>query len=487
VPCVVSDFPDLAWPRVQVDMGDRAEKLLQLEMQFVAGVQAKLAQAQGHELAGDVFRLAHHDQTDQVKALMAARGMYDRRMLGRLPRNRRVVLHAYKRRWWWLGRKRLSVTVASVLSPAEQLIDQPEQAQEPATLSQLIEHVRSVVTDDRTPHLVAICSTTGFTDEARRARTVMPNVELVLVEPTDAGTWRLIDPTGQVGEGLCCLFDPENPNQKFQRVRREIESRSVDLLSGGLSADSVAARVELPRETVVLAFERAVREDRHLRVTNRDGQCILFRGPDVRQEATPMSMIERIRQLFARQGDEAKKIEVLTERRAGLAQRRDRIYTEIEQLERQEGRLKQEGAANTSQVVRRRLAAQLAQLRREITRQNTSANMLSQQINIINTHIHNLALIQQGQAAELPTAEEITEDAVRAEEMLEQVRADSDLVSSLETGTAAAVMSDEEKQILAEFDQAAKQQAEAGPQPEAAEPAAPAEPDKQKQPPEAEA
>ncbi len=470
-------------------MGDRAEKLLELEMQFIAGVQAKLTQAQGGELAGDAFRLAQHDQTDQVKGLMSARGLYDRSMLGRLPRNRRLVLHAY-RRWWWLGKKRLSVTVASVLSPVEQLLDQPEQDQEPATLSRLIKHVRSVVTDDRTPHLVAVCSTTGFTDEARRARTAMSNVTLVLVEPTDAGTWRVIDPTGQVGEVLCRLFDPEDPNQKFQRVRREIESRSADLLSGGLSADSVAARLELPREAVVLAFERAVREDRYLRVTNQDGQCILFRGPDVRQEATPMSMIERIRQLFARQGDEAKKIEVLTERRAGLAQRRDRIYAEIEQLEHQEGRLKQEGAANTSQVVRRRLAAQLAQLRREITRQNTSANMLSQQINIINTHIHNLTLIQQGQAAELPTAEEITEDAVRAEEMLEQVRADSDLVSSLEMGTAAAVMSDEEKQILEEFEQAAAQQAQAGPQPEAAEPAAPAEPsepEKQKQPPEAEA
>jgi len=467
-------------------MGDLAEEQLDLEMQFVAGVQGKLARAQGRELVGDVFRLAHHDQTDQVKALMAARGMYDRGVLGRLPRNRRVVLHAY-RRWWWLGRKRLGVTVASVLSPVEQLIDQSEQAQEPATLSQLVAYVRSVVTDDRTPHLVAVCSTTGFNDQARRARTDMPNVKLVLVEPTDAGTWRVIDPTGQVGEALCRLFDPEDPNQKLQRVRREIESRSVDLLSGGLSADSVAARLKLPRETVVLAFERAVREDRHLRVTNQGGECILFRGPDVRQEATSMSMIERIRQLFARQGDEGKKIEVLTERRAGLAQRRDHVYAQIEQLERQEGRLKQEGVANTSQVVRRRLASQLAQLRREITRQNTSANMLSQQINIINTHIHNLTLIQQGQAARLPTTEEITEDAVRAEEMLEQVRADSDLVSSLETGTAAAVTSDEEKQILEEFEQAAKQQAQAGAQPEAAEPAAPPEPDKQRQPPEAEA
>lgn len=105
--------------------------------------------------------------------------------------------------------------------------------------------------------------------------------------------------------------------------------------------------------------------------------------------------------------------------------------------------------------------------------------MLNQQINIINTHIHNLTLIQQGQAASLPTSEELTADAVRAEEMVEQLRADAELVSSLETDVAETVMSDEEKQILEEFAQAAQVQAETA----AAEPASPAAQTEQQQPP----
>jgi hypothetical protein len=115
--------------------------------------------------------------------------------------------------------------------------------------------------------------------------------------------------------------------------------------------------------------------------------------------------------------------------------------------------------------------------------------MLNQQINIISTHIQNLTLIRQGQAATLPSAEELTADAVRAEEMLEQLRAGSDLVSSLEAGVAEPMLSEQEKQILEEFERGAKVRAEApapepAPEPREAEPAEPA---KQKQPPEPQA
>jgi hypothetical protein len=48
--------------------------------------------------------------------------------------------------------------------------------------------------------------------------------------------------------------------------------------------------------------------------------------------------------------------------------------------------------------------------------------MLNQQINIIATDIHNLTLIQQGESASLPTTDELTENAVKAEEMLETLK-----------------------------------------------------------------
>jgi hypothetical protein len=166
-----------------------------------------------------------------------------------------------------------------------------------------------------------------------------------------------------------------------------------------------------------------------------------------------MNVIDRIKQLLSGDGDEKAKINVLAERRALLAQRRDRIYGDIGKLEKKEAQMLEEGKAAKSSVPRRRLAAQLAQLRKDIGRQNASAAMLNQQINIISTDIHNLTLIQQGEMAKLPDTTELTEHAVAAEEMLETLKADSDLVSSLEQGMEESLASEEELAILKEFEQ----------------------------------
>ena len=166
-----------------------------------------------------------------------------------------------------------------------------------------------------------------------------------------------------------------------------------------------------------------------------------------------MNVIDRIRQLFSSDGDETEKINILAEGRAALAQRRDRIYEDIGKLEKKEADLFTQGKAATSQVPKRRLAAQLAQLRKDIVRQNTTAAMLNKQIDIISTDIHNLTLIRQGDMARLPDTAELTDNAVKAEEMLETLKADADLVGSLETGIEESLTNDEELAILREFDE----------------------------------
>jgi hypothetical protein len=82
--------------------------------------------------------------------------------------------------------------------------------------------------------------------------------------------------------------------------------------------------------------------------------------------------------------------------------------------------------------------------------------MLNKQIDIISTDIHNLTLIQQGELAKLPDTAELTENAVRAEEMLETLVADADLVGSLGTGIEESLTSEDEQAILREFEQAAE-------------------------------
>ena len=250
------------------------------------------------------------------------------------------------------------------------------------------------------------------------------------------------------------MFDPEGHSQKLNRVRAALESRSADLLTGGVSLSSVSREVSLPPAVVRAAFERVAAADPELRLTAKEGEVLLFRGaPAQAQEKKPMNVIDRIRQMFSGEGNETEKINLLAERRAMLAGRRDRIYEDIAKLEKREAELLEQGRTTKSPVPRRRIAAQLAQMRKDIGRQNTTAGMLNQQINIISTDIHNLTLIQQGEMAKLPETEELTENAVKAEEMLETLKADSDLVSSLEMGMEATLASEEELAILKEFDQ----------------------------------
>ncbi len=437
------------------DLEQGAREALRIETEFLAGVEANFENAKGRYFRGSIWQTTRDDEVETLRAALARNRQADHReLLKHMPHNRRVTVHGYERTWWF-GKRRTGLATASVLTPLEHYAKGEAGAVPSADAPDLRDHVRRIAGDGKTPHVIGVCSPTGFTDAAKQMRPELPNVTLVLVEPDARGGWRVSPAAEGVPDYLLKMFDPEAMNQKIQRVREEIAKHSADLLTGGLSARMLAERLDLPEPLVAEAFARATAADPELRLSRKSGETLLFRGASaVKPERSGMDVIERIKQLFSREGDEARKINALAERRASLAQRRDRLYEDIGRLEQKEAELLDEGKRTSSQVARRRLAAQLAQLRKDIARQNTTANMLNQQINILSTDIHNLTLIQQGQAAELPSTEALTENAVRAEEMLETLKADAELVGSFETGLNEALTGAEELAILKEFEQA---------------------------------
>lgn len=438
-----------------------ASDCLRVELEFLAGVEANLESAKGRHLRGERWRTVRDDEGAALRAAMARKRMDDRELLKRLPHNRRVAIHGSERRWWFWTRK-TGVAIASVIAPLEHLLSPESATAPPVTLGELADHVRRLVGEAKVPHLVGVCSPSGFAPDALEARLDLPHVTLVLVEPREGGGWKVRSAQEKLPEEILRLFDPEELSRKLTRVQKEIEDHRAELLTGSLSARAIAERVGLSERVVAWAFEQTAAADPEIRLTRRAGEVLLYRGAPTRTKETgSMNVVERIRQLFSKEGDEAQKINLLSERRAALARQRDRIYEDIGKLEKREGDLLNEGRGTESSVARRRLAAQLAQLRKDIARQNTAASMLNQQVNIISTDIHNLTLIQQGQAAQLPATEELTQNAVRAEEMLETLKADADLVSSLETGIADVATTDEELAILKEFEQPSAEIAEA--------------------------
>ncbi|RIK68019.1 MAG: hypothetical protein DCC65_04090 [Planctomycetota bacterium] len=424
-------------------------KAKELETAYLAGVQQNIKDA-GVRAAGRHTQYTEIDSGERVRAAMIDQRLHDRRLAAELPQGRGFVIRSFTRRlFFW--KKLQSVTVASVLAPPEPLL-RGEAAPPPVTLSQLGTHVRSLLNDPRAPHVIGICSPSGFEESVYRAPLDIPNVTLVLVEPAPGGGWKVSSPGRSVDERILKLFNPENVAQKLDRVRREIEERRTDLLTGGLSAASMAARLALPVKLVQQAFEAVAKGDPELRVSKRSGDWLLFRGAAVFSGEEDVSMLDWIRNLFSREGDEARKINVLSERRAALSDRLNRMYDDIGKLEKKEAQLLDEGKAAASNVVKRRIAAQISHLRSDIGRCNTSAALLSKQINIISTHIHNLQLAQTGSIAQLPSSEELTEAAVNAEEMLEQLAASDELVTGLEVSMAQTAMSEEEAAILKELE-----------------------------------
>lgn len=429
-----------------------ANKAFQYETNFLAGVQDNFEQAKGKDFRGSIWQHANFDESDRLRAMLAKNRKTDRELLKSLPSNRRIALFGFKRRFG-LFKRATGVAIASVLSPLSHYASSEESQAPPIGLGELTDHIRTLVRNPRVPHIIGICSPTGFTDEALRAKSDVPNTSVILIEPDGHGGWRTSASDEKVDPRLLKIFDPEGSTQKIDRVRSVIDEYSAELLTGGLSASTIANRANLPISTVKLGFEQVARTDPELKFTKKDGEFLLYRGAPVQpQENRSMNVVDRIKQLFSKEGREVEKINLLSEKRAGLSHRRDRIYDDIGKLEKQEATLFEEGKAATSQVPKRRIAAQLNQLRKNITRHNATAAMLNKQIDIISTDVHNLTLIQQGQMAQLPDTIELTENAVRAEELMEELNADADLVGSLETGMEESLMSEEEMAILKEFE-----------------------------------
>src|SRR4029453_9838233 len=78
----------------------------------------------------------------------------------------------------------------------------------------------------------------------------------------------------------------------------------------------------------------------------------------------------------------------------------------------------------------------------------------SQQVNVVNTHLHSLELVKQGQGAKLPDSEELTADAVKAEEFLAQLQTDAEIAGSV-GNIASAGLSDEEQALFEELEREA--------------------------------
>ncbi|CAA9417764.1 MAG: hypothetical protein AVDCRST_MAG64-2681 [uncultured Phycisphaerae bacterium] len=375
----------------------------------------------------------------ELTRLMSDMGVPDRDLKGRMPVGEGVEVTLSQKKWFFLkevvGRLRVVCT-----SPVRHLLKgEPPAPLDTGALNKLLSAQPPSL--GGVPQTILVMSTSGFTLEAHEVADRRADRTVILVEPNEAGGWTVTGPT--VMKSLTDLLDPERDEEKRQRLRQHVEAHQHELAGSGLAGDRIAAKTQLSPQFVEAELKAYAKANPGLQAKRLDGRMVLFREGSVAAASSSsaaagggdagglsMPLLDRIKSLFARKGDEEKKISFLAERRTALSQQRDRAYEEMATLEQQEEALKRSFRETGAQITKKRVTTQLLQLRKDLERRHQLIGVLNQQVNVVSTHLHNLELVQQGNAAKLPDAEEITADAVRAEEMLAELEAAGELAGS---------------------------------------------------------
>jgi hypothetical protein len=406
-------------------------------------------------LVRDVNRF---DSAVELKRMMSDMGLPDRELQSRMPIGDGLEVTLSQKKMFLLkgvvGRLRVVCH-----SPTKQLLRGEEP--DPMDIGDLNKLLAAQPPSlGGVPQTLLVLSTSGFTLEAHEGADRRADRTVILIEPNEAGGWTVTGPTQM--KALTDLLDPERDEEKRNRVREHVAANQHELGGSGLAADRIAAKLQLTTQFVDDELKSYAKSHAGLQAKRLDGRMVLFREGAVVGSSAPaesggvsMPLIERIKSLFARKGDEEKKISFLSERRTALGQQRDRAYEEMATLEQQEETLKRTFRESGAQVTKKRVTTQLLQLRKDLERRQQIVAVLNQQINVVSTHLHNLELVKQGNAAKLPDADEMTADAVKAEEMLAELEAAGELAgTSAPSGVSG--MTVEEKALFDELEAEAK-------------------------------
>ena len=463
----------------------------QLERQMMEHVERLLADerlridtTRGRRPVTTLFRSVESgDRGVELKRVMAEMGKPDRELQSKMPVGAWMEITLAQKKWFFFKETVGKLQVICV-SPTRSLLGgQTPQPIGTAEVNKLLTELSMANRGSEIPSTVVIASTSGFDPSAHELAERRADRTLILVQPNEAGGWTTTGPVET--KSVVDLFDPEAHEQKRRRVRAYIAENDLEMLGSGIATDKVAAKTQLPLQFVEAELKSYAKEKPGLNAKRLDGRIVLFReGVSGTHTALPdnaggsdMPFLERVKALFSKKGNDDKKIAFLSERRAALSQQQDRIYEDLNKLETRESELRQQFKDSTSALTKRRLTSQLLQFRKDIERRQQMLSVISQQVNVVNTHLHSLELVKQGQAAQIPNSDELAADAVKAEEFLAELQADNEIATGVGS-IASAGLSDEEQALFEELEREA--QAEKAPPTPVAEKPEPNEPVKEK-------
>ena len=437
-------------------MDERSRHRL-FEDRFLQQLRARAQALLRRTLPADQFQLETlPDGVDGVRATLMRLERYDRDLLERLPGTRALQLR-FQRRVFGPLYKAVSRLRAQVLAPIEALVaDEPTG---PVGRERVLDALAryELLPQRERPTAAVFASATGFTPEAKALVHAGGSPTLVLLGGRDDGGWDVELPGPLRRSPWAKLFELESQDERLKRLLYHLDKNLRQLESRGIAVPELAEQLGLPREEAEALVRQACRHDSRLLTVVHDGTIHVCRSP-LAEESNAMSLRTWFRKLLRLKPTIGEQVRALTAQRVQLEQQRHEVDQRVAALETEEREAVDKGAAAKSDAERRQLAGKLARTRRDLRRVRAQANVYSQQIDILGTHLHHLTLAEQGKRIELPKADELTKEAAEAEQMMADLAANADLAAGIEVGAQSPLMAEEEAAIMEEFKQVAAEQ-----------------------------
>ncbi len=389
------------------------------------------------------------DHAVDLKRLMSEMGKPDRDLEVQMPQGREMEILLSRRSLLFFKKPVASLRVICLSPDRALLAGESPQPLKPADVNQILSRIPPPLPG--IPATLVLMSTSGFTRQTHELTERTAGRTLILAEPNDAGGWSVHGPPQT--QALTELFDPEEEAAKRRRITDAIDASHHDFSASGVAADKLASTTQLPLQMIEGELKAYAKAHPGLTARRLDGRMVLFREGTTPPAApagsagnggSDMPLIDRIRSLFSRKGENEKKIAFLSERRTLLSRQRDQAYEEMNALENQDAELREQFRTARTPLTKKRITSQLLQLRKEMERRQQMLSVFNQQINVVGTHLHNIELVQQGAQAQLPDGEQLAADAAKAEEMLAELEAGNELAGTLSTGALAGLTAEEQ-------------------------------------------
>jgi hypothetical protein len=297
------------------------------------------------------------------------------------------------------------------------------------------------------PSVVALGSASGFTPAALELVHQPGPPRVVLIGGREDGGYDVHMSPAMSRSVWGSVFELESADERLKRLQYHLDRHTADLESSGVSVAQLSTELGIPAADVEKLVQQACRADPRLMLLREGGQLRVCRSP-VPIEGQSMKFWNRIRRWLGFKPSVAERVQEMTRQRVALEAQRAEFDRKISELEKSEREGLQSIAAEPRVEAKKQIAVRVARTQRELKRHRAQAQVLTDQIEVLGTHIYHLTLKAQGDRMNLPSAEELAQEAAQAEQVLTSVAANADLARSIEVGVASPGLDAEVDDIL---------------------------------------